>query len=326
MKIMQIDMVYLWCDGNDPQFIRRKNKALGVENIKDADSVGDVRFYDNEEFRFSLRSLEKNIPWIHHIYIVTDRQKPYWLKESEKLTVIDHSQIMPQSLIPCFNSSVIEKYIHLIPNLSEHFLYSNDDFFFNQPLSPNFFFHEGKPILRVYQKKKYQSQTVLSGALDAGLWFNSIFRAWRLLSEYHHQFHAYFPHHNVDAYTKSSYHTTWSRFGSYLEKSNSTFRNNTDIERIIFDLDAAYSGNSILKILPNIPPWRKQLATTFPYIFSMHVDSTFEDDDLKHRKRILALHPKLFCLNSSNTISISEKQSARHFLEDIFSIPSSFEK
>lgn len=93
-----IDMVYLWCNGNAPAFKQRKQDLLGCSNSNisyNNESSGDIRFTDNEELRFSLRSLEKNAPWIHHIFIVTDRQRPHWLRENSRLTIVDHSEILP---------------------------------------------------------------------------------------------------------------------------------------------------------------------------------------------------------------------------------------
>lgn len=57
-----IDMVYLWCNGQDPDFIKKKekyerNSSNDSSNIL---STGDIRFFDNDELKYSLRSLEKN--------------------------------------------------------------------------------------------------------------------------------------------------------------------------------------------------------------------------------------------------------------------------
>ena len=44
----KIDMVYLWCDGNDPEFMKRKNYYLELENKQSQDNeeaVGDKRFF-----------------------------------------------------------------------------------------------------------------------------------------------------------------------------------------------------------------------------------------------------------------------------------------
>lgn len=56
---------------------------------------------------------------------------------------------MPQKSIPCFNSTVIEYFLPFIPNLSEKFLYGNDDTFFGNETKPEDFFVGDKPIVRV---------------------------------------------------------------------------------------------------------------------------------------------------------------------------------
>lgn len=138
----QIDLVYLWCDGNDPDFLKRKSYYVD-ESDKNEESVGNVRFNDNEELKYSLRSVEYYANWINHIYIVTDRQIPQWLDvNNPRITVVDHSEIIPSRLIPVFNSSVIERYISRIPGLSEYFIYGNDDVFFGNEVKPNYFFQK----------------------------------------------------------------------------------------------------------------------------------------------------------------------------------------
>lgn len=113
----KIDMVYLWCDGNETAFKKRKQQYVKLEDNSEQENieaVGNLRFYDNEELKYSLRSLELYAPWINHVYIVTDRQVPKWLNtDYEKVTVVDHSEIMSQECIPCFNSAVIEFFCHL---------------------------------------------------------------------------------------------------------------------------------------------------------------------------------------------------------------------
>ena len=42
---------------------------------------------------------------------------------------MDHREIIEQEYLPTFNSHVIEANLHKIPNLSEHFIYFNDDVF-----------------------------------------------------------------------------------------------------------------------------------------------------------------------------------------------------
>lgn len=59
-----IDMVYLWCDGNDPAFAAQKNYYQEKEGVPKSDSsrTGQARFFDNDELKYSLRSLEMYVP------------------------------------------------------------------------------------------------------------------------------------------------------------------------------------------------------------------------------------------------------------------------
>ena len=52
-----------------------------------------------------------------------------------QISVIDHSQIMEESIIPTFNSNTIECNMHRIPGLLENFLYFNDDVFVGQEIN-----------------------------------------------------------------------------------------------------------------------------------------------------------------------------------------------
>ncbi|RLN26380.1 hypothetical protein BBJ28_00002343 [Nothophytophthora sp. Chile5] len=154
-----IDVVYTWVNGTDPRWKTEKEfwhkhwiasltgqplPVWGEEPVaikgKD-DSNSDNRFRDNEELRYSLRSLEKYAPWIRHIYVVTDGQIPSWLDiESPKLSIVKHREIFAnQSHLPVFSSPAIEWSLDNIPGLSDMFLYFNDDVFLGAPVRPEDF-------------------------------------------------------------------------------------------------------------------------------------------------------------------------------------------
>ncbi|OHT14117.1 hypothetical protein TRFO_03142 [Tritrichomonas foetus] len=106
----------------------------------------ETRFIQLDELKYSLRSVYKNIPWVRKIFLVTARQKPYWLnldipELENKIEIISHEEIFPRSFdVPSYNSYGIEFCLHRIPNLSEHFIYMNDDMFIGRPLYQSFFF------------------------------------------------------------------------------------------------------------------------------------------------------------------------------------------
>lgn len=149
---MQIDIVYTWVDGSDPLWIEKKTeKAKKIGNILPA-SDHSSRFTDNDELKYSLRSLEKYAPWINNIFIVTDNQKPSWLNLTHpKIKIIDHQEIFRNNNhLPTFSARVIESQIHHINELSEHFIYFNDDMFLSNYCTPEFFFpNENKPYVFV---------------------------------------------------------------------------------------------------------------------------------------------------------------------------------
>ncbi|WP_374228903.1 stealth family protein [Streptomyces sp. DH8] len=135
-----IDVVYTWVDGSDQEW-RRRREAYGDRGYH-AEAANAARYISRDELRYSLRALEQNAPWVRHVYLVTDRQRPHWLNlRSPRITVVDHSELFADpAALPTFNSHAIESQLHHIDGLSEHFLYFNDDMFLGCPVTPRDFF------------------------------------------------------------------------------------------------------------------------------------------------------------------------------------------
>ncbi len=155
-----IDIVYTWVDGNDPawQAIKESYLAAAIKKNRSVawskswakmvvllDGATQNRFVDNDELRYSLRSVFKYAPFVNHIYIITMNQRPAWLASHPKITIIDHTQIFKnQDDLPTFNSHALESNLHRIPGLSEYFIYFNDDVFLGAPVAPEDFFVDDK--------------------------------------------------------------------------------------------------------------------------------------------------------------------------------------
>lgn len=128
-----IDFVVTWVDGSDPQLISKKERFLKKEDKE--------RFRDYGIFKYWFRAVEKYASWVHRIYLITDNQIPSWLDiSSEKIRVIDHTDIIEAKYLPTFNSNVIELSINNISDLTEHFVVFNDDIFLNDYVKPDDFF------------------------------------------------------------------------------------------------------------------------------------------------------------------------------------------
>lgn len=91
---MDIDLVYLWVNGNDPKWQAKRDACIGRPTERQENCKG--RYADSGELKYSLRSIEMYAPWIRKIFIVTDDQEPEWLNtENPKIQVVDHKEIMP---------------------------------------------------------------------------------------------------------------------------------------------------------------------------------------------------------------------------------------
>jgi hypothetical protein len=138
-----VDIVYLWVDGADPAWRARRNDRLASLGRKPMDGAAVAsRFREQDELRYSLRSVERFAPWVRHVYLVTDDQQPDWLAEDHPgLTIVDHRDILPAEALPTYNSHAISARVHHIDGLSEHFLLMNDDVLLGRPVGPEDFFH-----------------------------------------------------------------------------------------------------------------------------------------------------------------------------------------
>lgn len=139
-----IDVVYTWVDGNDPAWLERKrltHESAGLGTLNEF-AVNDSRFTSHDELRYSLRSLDMYANWVRRVYLVTDDQVPDWLdRANPKLRIVSHRELFgDRGRLPTFNSHAIESQLHHVEDLSEHYLYMNDDVFFGRPVSPDIFF------------------------------------------------------------------------------------------------------------------------------------------------------------------------------------------
>lgn len=138
----KIDFVITWVDGADPAWLEKRQKfALGERQSE------TVRYRDWGFLRYLFRGIEAYAPWVRHVWLVTDGQKPEWLDEScAKVSVVDHRDFIPEEYLPTFNSHTIELNLHRIPGLSEQFVYFNDDVLLTKKCGPEDFFVGGRPV------------------------------------------------------------------------------------------------------------------------------------------------------------------------------------
>ena len=150
-----IDAVILWVDGSDEKHQEKMLPYVEDKSLFQSNKFR-TRFDQVNEIKYTVDSILKFASFIRHIYIVTDEQMPDFLtKENskelyQKVSIIDHKIIFTgyEDYLPTFNNRPIETCIYRIPNLAEHFIYFNDDFFLINETKPSDFFVNEQPVLR----------------------------------------------------------------------------------------------------------------------------------------------------------------------------------
>ncbi len=325
----QIDVVYLWCDGNDPAFAAQKQKRMQQLNLAWSErNHGSIRYFDNEELRYSLRSVSKYLPWVNHIYLVTNNQKPHWLIDHPKISIVDHQEIIPKNLLPTFNSVTIEMYLHKIPGLSEKFLFFNDDMFINADVQPEFFFQGDKPIVRMvrdHSRWQFKNLKECESAMDnpeISSHRRSLLKAWYLFCQKRGILPFYTLAHTIDAFTKTAIEGVLKEFPELLKNNVNPFRSDNDIQRLIFQMEMVKTQGCPLKEIQPLTFMQKHF-----WSFSRTEIESFEGtESSKTWERIRKCKPKMFCVNAAVDSSIEIKKQTHQLLEELFPIPSPYEK
>lgn len=167
--MQEIDIVIAWVDGNDQQLKSKRHKYLTGEDASDA--VSDTRFASNNEIYYNVASILKYVPFCRHIYIVTDNQQPELIQEfsaqglcaEDKIRIVDHREIFSgyEQHLPTFNTRSIESMLWNIKDLSDYFIYLNDDFFFNAPAKLEDFLQDESLVIYGHWQSSFALKTKL---------------------------------------------------------------------------------------------------------------------------------------------------------------------
>lgn len=154
-SVRPIDLVYCFVDGSDPIHLAAREKYWTIERNRQADLVTKVGYFEQVgEIRYSVRSALQSMPWIRRVLVVTDGQSvpvDEDLLKKGRVKLVDHKDFIPAEFRPVFSPPIIESFLHRIPELSEVWLYHNDDFFVGAPLEiEDFVSTTGQLVVRSY--------------------------------------------------------------------------------------------------------------------------------------------------------------------------------
>lgn len=106
---------------------------------------------DDHSLYWVLISISKNAPWVRNIFILVNSEieLPYKLPSNLNIKILNRCNYMKHC--PSMNSMAVQTMVHKIPELSEHFIYVEDDTMLGRSVTPDVFFSDGKPF--AWQKK-----------------------------------------------------------------------------------------------------------------------------------------------------------------------------
>lgn len=311
----EIDLVYLWVDGNDPEWQAKRSAFTGKKEPDNTPTNCKGRYTDNDELKYSLRSVEMYAPWIRKVFIVTDNQTPQWIDTSNpKVRIVDLTEIIPPASLPCFNSSLIEKFLYRIPDLSDHFLYANDDMLINRPATrSDFFTADGFPIIRLTRKpfrklrwlwrEKIMRKPLKNYSITLGI-------ASQIVYDKYGVYYTGMPHHNIDSYLKNDCRRMAEEVmkAEFTANAGNHTRSDSDIQRIVFSYAALAEKRGQLRYVDK------------------HESMLVQIHKSHHYDQLRKMNPIFFCMNDSEYCTDSDRVRMKEYLDKRFPEKSSFEK
>ena len=329
----KIDFVIIWVDGNDPKWQEDRKKYSPNNGDNRA-----IRYRDWDNLKYWFRGVEKCAPWVNKIYFVTWGHLPEWLNtENEKLVVVKHEDFIPKEYLPTFSSHVIELNLHRIKNLSNQFVYFNDDVYIVNSIKPNDLFQNGLPcdsailspaimenkfgignvelnnmglINTYFDKKKVISK-------NRNKWYSHKYEFKHLLKNFllkpWNSFPSFYEFHVCPSFLKSTFDEVWNKEFDVLDEvchhkfRNLKFDNNQWLMR---DWQLA-SGNFVPR------------TTKFGMLYTI-------DNKFNAKQALSKCKYKAICLNDSDQLSNEDfkriKKEIIDEFETLFPNKSSYEK
>lgn len=219
----RIDVVYTWVNADDPGW---QQMASRFETRIDRD-----RFSQSDELRYSIRSVRLYAPWVRTIFIFSNCRPPEWFVGSETVKWVYHDEVIPREYLPTFNSHAVETYLHLIPGLSDQFIYMNDDFFLCGFVRPeDFFTIYGASVSRLesYGVVPYLEELEKEGRAEE--WQCAAVNGARLIAKRFGQFPTRLHRHVPYALNKNVYRELCNIYEAELDKTRrAKFRTKEDV-------------------------------------------------------------------------------------------------
>lgn len=321
-----IDIVITWVD---------LDESLNNELKKNYPSYIKANYINNDEIIYCLRSIEKYAPWYNHIYLVIkDNTSPKWLKKNHsKITIINHSQIIPNDYLPIYNSLSIESFLHKIPNLSEYYIYFNDDMILLKPLSSFYFFDFFKKTIetncQIISDSSTLSISIKDNYINASLDnydFKTMIQFNKIILSHYFNFKIYHQSQHLPSANRITYQNSLDEFLDSIYLNNENINNQTkkSKERKNYNI-ARYS---LFKKYWNIKKYKSSSKSyNIEYIEIDHLKSKKESIEnlINSNKTFLCVQNNIAYGDINDQIGKNDFDLLRKILNEKFPEPSNFE-
>lgn len=256
---MDIDFVIPWVDGNDRAWLEEKKKYTPSTTYASDDIDSPNRYRDWDLLKYWFRGIETYAPWVRQIHFLTWGHTPSFLKlDHPKLHIVNHKDFIPLDALPTYSSLAIEMCLHNIKDLSEHFVYFNDDMFLTRPVEEQDFFIKGLPAeyfeespyfnrqINMYEHWKYNALCVINRNFQKHKQIKNHLKRWfkfvskeailHTLGAFPWNTYLGFPTSHLPApFLKSTWFDLWKHEGPYLKETvYSKFRTSLNVEQDLF--------------------------------------------------------------------------------------------
>ena len=138
-----VDYVIPFMDSSDKKW-REDFYKYAIEEKLESEAICNFK---KNLLKNIFKGIESYAPWIGliHLLVSSPSQVPEWIDRS-KIHIAYHKDFIPSALLPTFNFSVIECFLHEIPGLAERFIYARPHILFIGSVRLEDFFKENKPV------------------------------------------------------------------------------------------------------------------------------------------------------------------------------------
>ena len=143
----KIDIVIPYVDNTDKVWLKIYNDYCIRNNLRE--KIIDIktdRYEDIGLINYQLKLINKHCKWVNKIFLLLMNREQAPKDLPSNVQIVYHGAFIPQKYLPTFNSTTIEMFLWNIKDLSEHFIYANDDMLPFKDLKPSDFFDDSGKI------------------------------------------------------------------------------------------------------------------------------------------------------------------------------------